>query len=79
MSNNLPQICTASAKANMSHALKQLLYRVAVIYGTLSIYIPVLPLLVTERVVYSILWCTLKMRIKIDFHWGFGGGGLRDG
>ena len=33
MSQNLPQICTASAKANMKHTLKQMQYRFAVIYG----------------------------------------------
>ena len=32
----LPQICTASAKGNMKHALKQMQYRFSVIYETLS-------------------------------------------
>ena len=37
VSQNLPQICTASAQANMKHALKQMQYRFAVIYETPSI------------------------------------------
>ena len=36
VSQNLPQICIASAYANMKHALKQMQYRFAVIYETLS-------------------------------------------
>ena len=33
----IPQICTASAEVNLKHVLKQMQYRFAVIYGTLSI------------------------------------------
>ena len=36
MSQNVPQICPASAEANMKHALKQMQYRFAVIHETLS-------------------------------------------
>ena len=37
----LPQICTASAKVNMKHALTQMQYRIAIINVTLSFtYIP---------------------------------------
>ena len=37
MSQNVPQICTASAKANMKLALKHMQYRLAVVYETPSI------------------------------------------
>ena len=40
MSQNLPQIYTASAYANIKHALKQMLYRFAIISETLSNTIP---------------------------------------
>ena len=36
MDRILPQICTAAAEVNMKHVLKQMQYRFAVIYGTLS-------------------------------------------